>query len=368
MFTPRIYPPLSSLRTYFFIALYILGVHSTFAQNIDRHGNPTVNSFTRVAQVSIEADQISYVKDAHIPVRIRIGNSGKEILRIYPSEETILSYKFFITNSNGTEIKAISTNSKKEDKVEKTELTEIEHIAKEVIIAPGEVFEKTLYIDEYYKLIPGEKYKVWLYFHPAPLDPNYANILLRSSNHLNLYIEKEENKKPALKYLTQTSVNIEPKEIVFLFLTAEKNRNYQNYLKYLELEKLIKAYPVFALKFENTSSNDEKKDLLQEFSHFLINNSKHPLSKFKIIDSYPENLSFLNSNINNDEPIKEKDDLELREEDKAINNSSPRYIVRAICHRKGKQMVANYKYTFTLENIKGSWKIVYVDVKIIPKE
>lgn len=151
---------------------------------------------------------------------------------------------------------------------------------KEILMHPYEEFTKVFYI----KNLSKGKYTFIGYFMPIPFDPQYKKNLKLISNHqIQISIEKE---KSVYHYEDELEIQKEsipsPEETVYLFLMAEYNKNWEYYVKYLELQEFIHSYGLFSNEFK-LASPKEKQNILNRFKMFLISQNLDPILNFKIV-------------------------------------------------------------------------------------
>jgi hypothetical protein len=76
---------------------------------------------------------------------------------------------------------------------------------------------------------------------------------------------------------------ITPRETVLLYLTAEKEKDWDNYFKYIKKDSLIAAFPDF-VKLYNTSDDLEKLKVLEDFSIYLMKERPDYILDFKVLN------------------------------------------------------------------------------------
>ncbi|MBN1498630.1 MAG: hypothetical protein JW982_00615 [Spirochaetes bacterium] len=133
---------------------------------------------------------------------------------------------------------------------------------REIELASGESFQYTFNLNDFYKIESGKKYKVRLFFMPAVND----GYIVRSEN--TVYIDVVNPPVRNESRVTETASGFTASEVLDLFLKAEKELRWKDYIKYLEPEKYISAFPQYARQY-NAGDEVVKRDVLREFIQYL---------------------------------------------------------------------------------------------------
>lgn len=312
----------------------------------DIRGELTVNDWSRYGSIHLSLDRTRFEWDEPIKIRFRIENSGYRIMRIYPSPETWRTFQVMVLDGAGREVQPKPSPLKINRRNYKTrEIITLEgENVKEIMLHPGEVFEKTVYLNDYFQLKPGSEYRLVGYVYP---DARY-DFFVRSKNSYEIHINEEEQKRyvrmKSANPLVDNHLQLTPEETVYLFLSAEMKENWKNYLKYLDLERFITVYDRFSTRYA-LASPGRKPVILDEFQRYLTSRPADRLVQFKINDSVPER-----------NPAGE------------INHHA-RWSVHATGVRQSGGFSTKYEYTYTLEkastNSDGFWKIIHVQARVM---
>ncbi|MCB1317644.1 MAG: hypothetical protein KDK27_16885 [Leptospiraceae bacterium] len=313
----------------------------------DLRGDDTVNYWTRYGQVELKLEKSFFRPGEDIPVLFRIRNTGYRVIRIYPTEKPWGSYQFMVLDRAGNEI-PMQFDERAYNRRENGERTVVNNLGeqvKEIILHPGETFEKILYLNDFYRLAAGSEFRVVGYFYP---DRRFE-YFVRSTNtaHLNLDVVRTDPNRVRAEAETQAATrqptHVTPEETVYLFLSAEMRSNWSNYLKYLELEKFITSYDRFAAPYAQALPQ-ERPGILQEFARFLTARPADHLRRFEILNSEPERTP----------------DGEMIPDG--------RYFVYVRAVREGGGYTVQYEYKYALERGRnenaGFWKIINVEAQI----
>lgn len=306
----------------------------------DPRGDATINYWSRYATVELSANKVRYENGEDIPLQIKIKNTGYQVIRIYPDARPNTTFQVSVSDKQGREIPQ-KFNPKRYDQQKHGDLVidQQGRQVKEIILAPNESFEKQISLLNFYKLKPNQEYRVSVYFFPN----RQHNLFVRSQNIVHLRLVP--HKASLVANITKTGEEplqqaLSPEETVYLFLSAEIQHKWGNYLKYIELPKFITCYSTYAARYVH-ATQVEKTIVLREFSEFLVSEPADHLKNFRILESYPERDT----------------QGDIAEEG--------RYMVKALALREKGNYQVRYKYIYTLESQdNGFWKITHVNANL----
>lgn len=261
---------------------FIFSIQSQSFRNV--HGSFTIDDIQKGISFEIFLDRNLYEESEIIPIHFKVKNIGYETFRFYLQQDYKKSFVLEILNERGenieSELKIAYTKEFDLSSIQKNRVEDLEgNPVKEILLHPEEEFIKTYYI----KGIPKGNYTLIGYFKPIPFDPKYEKHLrFISKNSFQIFIQKE---KSVYKFEDEIELQKEaiptPEETVNLFLMAEYHKNWDNYLKYIELQEFISSYEFFSNQYEN-SNPKEKQNVLNQFKKFLTNQNIDPILGFKI--------------------------------------------------------------------------------------
>ncbi len=193
---------------------------------------------------------------------------------------------------------------------------------------PGEGFIYPVDLTKLYKMRPDSEYRVKCYFLPDLSIPQ----VIYSENELefSLYSVKEQvsGRKDG-----GYSREISPSEIVLLALTAEKNGNWENMVKYLNLEELIGSYPDYFKQYSSAGTH-ERAEIRERFIRFLSRERDDYLIDFEVLGTdYASDRRFA--------------------------------YVNADVGRFGAIRNVRYRYRYLLEKNEGMWQINSLEASIV---
>ncbi|MCB1174231.1 MAG: hypothetical protein KDK39_11720, partial [Leptospiraceae bacterium] len=218
--------------------------------------------------------------------------------------------------------------------------------SKEIILHPGESFEREIDVSQLYDLKPGIAYRIAGYFWP---DYRNQQFFIRSSNMLALRLKPRPTSaaRPGADYEQYandaTGAVISPAQTVYLFLSAEMRSNWPDYFKFLDLERFIASYDHFAARFAKARQT-EKNAILDDFRDYLATRPADRLAHFKIIANDKQ--------------------TELDPTQSPIHRTK----VKVEALRTDRGYNTRYVYTYTLELDRGSeqpiWRIIQVEAHL----
>ncbi|MBU43725.1 MAG: hypothetical protein CMN76_10935 [Spirochaetaceae bacterium] len=312
----------------FFASEALLAERTTNAR-----GDESINTVKRYTTVDLHLDQYRFEAGKPIVLKFQITNSGYRTIRIYPFEPAEKTYQFEVLDSAGYELQpARRDHNSAMDKERKAVVNLSGQNVREIILQPGESFEKTIDLSKHFDFRPGETYRITGYFFP---DARH-NVFLRSRDSVELQIKERKSQylfqRPELE---AEEAGLSPEETVYLFLSAEMRRNWKNYLKYLDLPRYITSYDRFSGRYASANAPD-RHQILQEFSRYLTADPTDRLRRFRITGT-------------------RRTDVADRAE----------VTVEALRMSAGYRVA--YEYTYTLERAEreGFWKIIHVVARVL---
>jgi hypothetical protein len=197
-----------------------------------------------------------------------------------------------------------------------------------VELGPGEMFTYTINIKDLYNLKLNTPYRVQSLFYPDFEESG----LIKADNELTFkIIEQKHYNKPGEVDATERFIS--PKEVMLLTLRAEKDRDWNSWVKYVNVEKYINAFPEFVQKYYRANF-EEKKEIEKEFIAFATRERDDYLVDYRIVD-------------------------EMIEQDRAIA------YVDVIVDRFGIRRTNRFKCRYTLEQYRNLWLVTDEEAMVI---
>jgi hypothetical protein len=298
---------------------------AVFAQN-EAKGN---SSF----EVYLYMEKYIFADNESMLLYINIKNKSglKKPFKIYEADYT--TFRPVVYDMNGKEADTLVEYRLKN----KTLLEAIKDTSSRVIeLSQNETFTHTIDLGNIYNIVSEKEYRVKSLFSP---DVENQDIIV-SYNQLTFKTIKafNETAKSGISRISKFSSPVRelaPFEVVMLFLKAEKDRNWDNYFKYIDIEKFIKAYPDY-VKIYNLASKkndvEEKEKIIIEFVNFL---------------KVERNDYIVNYEIQNE-----------------LKRSEKNSYVEALVKRFAAGNPVYYKYRYSLERYENLWLITDVEVTV----
>ncbi len=276
-----------------------------------------------VFRVYLYMDRLSFSEDEAVTLHICVKNNShrRESFLVYDAQYT--TFHPIVYDINGKEAENIVPyrlkNRKRGDVVKNIRPRVIE-------LSCNETFQHSVDLRNIYKIESENEYRVKaLFFRNVK-----SNAAIPSDNTLNFNIYRSVGiaKRSAVKRVIR---KISPSEIVTLFLNAEKNRNWENYFKYIKLENYIDAYPDYVREY-NIADEIKKAVIIEDFIDFLKKERSDYILDFAI-------------------------------QDQLMRSNNIAY-VDAEVKRFGSRIPFIYKYRYTLERFRSFWLITDVEASV----
>ncbi len=200
-----------------------------------------------------------------------------------------------------------------------------------VELAPNETITHAVNLRSLYKLDIDVEYRVRGYFLPDVKNPR----AVRSDNVLSFSITRSMS-MPRRGGVARVERAISPSEVVLLALSAERNSEWKNYLKYIRLESFVNAFPDY-VRIYNAADEVERLKILEDFAKFLTRRRSDYIKEFSV-----------------------QDEMILEEGRIAY--------VDTVVKRSGARLPYVYKYRYTLERFKDYWLIVDLEATVLKGE
>lgn len=150
-----------------------------------------------------------------------------------------------------------------------------------VELDPGESYSIIINLADIYKLNPDQDYLVKGYLFPFAAD-NEMNIA--GSNVEIFKISSAPAPIQEGEDIVQ-SRSITPGEIINLWFIAEKNRNWNVYIKYIDLEKYVEAFPQYSQQYLRAKGDPYRQQkVINEFRDYLRQNRNDYLMEYEILN------------------------------------------------------------------------------------
>ncbi len=282
----------------------------------------------------ISTDRFCFQEDEPVFLNLCVRNNPyeKESFRVYDGE--YLTFQPVVYESRGTEAETLVPYRLRNQDVRSV----IKGVmARTIELAPDETISRKVDLRKLYRLEVGREYRVKGFFFPD-LENSVA---VPSQNVIKFKIVRSQHYVPVSPFsyggervkrrsgIVKPREGITPRETVMLFLTAEKEKDWDNYEKYIIRESYIGAYSDY-VDLYNRADDVEKLKILDDFIKFLRRDRPDYIVDFKV----------------------------LRESILTDRNTA---YVRAVVKRYGPRYSFRYEYKYTLEKHGENWKITDVD-------
>jgi hypothetical protein len=283
--------------------------------------------------VFLYMEKYTFNSNESVLLHINIKNQSniKKSFKIYDADYT--SFRPVVYDMNGKEtVTLVDYRLKNKTILEAIKDSNVRTIE----LSQNEIFSHTVDLKNFYNIEPEKEYRVKVLFSP---DVENQNSII-SNNQLSfktLKFSSDTTKSGISRIIKFTSPTRElsPYEVILLFLRAEKDRSWDDYFKYIDIEKFIKAYPDYVKIYNQAiKKNDveQKEKIVIQFVNFL----KEERSDYIISYTVQNELK------------------------KSENNS----YVDALVKRFAARTPVFYKYRYSLERFENLWLITDVEVTV----
>jgi hypothetical protein len=284
-------------------------------------------------EIYLYMEKYTFADNEPIMLYINIKNKSltKNSFKIYDADYT--SFRPVVYDMDGKEAETLVEYRLKNNTLAET----VKDSAFRVIeLSQNETFTHTIDLASIYKIIPEKEYRIKALFSSNA--ENQASAI--SYNQLTMKIVKSVNEAgqsgiSRIAKFSSPARSLSAFEVVMLFLKAEKDRNWDNYFKYIDIEKFIKAYPDYVKIYNQAvKKNDfeQKEKIIIDFVNFLkIQRSDY----------------IVNYDVQN----------ELKSSDKSS-------YVYALVKRFAAGNPVYYRYRYSLEKYENLWLITDVEVTV----
>ncbi|TGM28327.1 hypothetical protein [Leptospira levettii] len=272
-----------------FILLGFLVSETLFAfPDRDARGERVDNFVALQSKISLTLTKRSYEASERIPLTFTVTNTGKEVVRIFPSFDFRYSFQIIVKDENDRILTPIE-DPEYPDPILKRRTTIVNLVGdenKEISLHRNESFSKTIYLDEYYQFLPDQKFYITGYFYPNYTEDKSA--FLRSQNTVGfLFQNSKQIKKESVNRQITENGGLSPEEIIFLFLGAEMKKRWEYHFKWIDFSEYILAYDRYSSAYAEASVG-ERETIIEEFKEYLTESPSGVLKYFKVMSvDYP---------------------------------------------------------------------------------
>jgi len=232
-------------------------------------------------RVHLRMDRYSFDDDGAVKLNVCVTNSmfRHENFKIF--DRDYVTFQPVVYNSSGREADILVPHRLKKAKNEEI----LKNLVPRVItLSRNETMTHTIDLRKIYNIESPGEYRVRVYFVPDPGN----DFAIPSENVLRFKITRPDVFAAGSLYgpireraYDHSRFSVSPREVVLLFLTAEKEKSWQNYLKYVKLDSYINSFPDFGRMY-NVSDDVEKLKIEDEFIKFLKSDRHDYIVDFRV--------------------------------------------------------------------------------------
>ncbi len=241
-------------------------------------------AFANDLKVTINFDETTFRLNSDIFIDVKIINNSKErkIIKLSPLDYE--SFYFFLRTSENEVI-----DYKDAYKLKTTEVISSINDIKEIILDPDESITRKINLDEIFDFRKTGFYYIKVNYYPEPENKlffyeseNYK-FLVKSPIIVNQMEKEFENKKT--KKIEEVK-KLPPYEIVDDLLDAKMKKDWDRFLYYFDLEKLIYSFQNFGKMYENAKTGKRKFEVLEDFRRYLTVHWQDRILSYQILEAY----------------------------------------------------------------------------------
>lgn len=284
-------------------------------------------------KVYIVMDKLAFEENEKILLHINIKNNTSSIENFKIYDAVYTSFRPVVYDTNGCELETIVPYRLKNKTASESVKSANSRIIK---LSNDETFSYSIDLKKIYKIDNASDYRVKVFFSPDVVE----SFTVISENELSFKVlEKRDTKYSGIariRRFVSPERNLSPSEVISLFLKAEKENNWKNYFKYIDIEKYINAYPDYVRIYKQAVKDNDielKEKIILEFVNFLKEKRTDYIIAYKVLDE----LININSN----------------------------YYVEALVKRFGPDIPYVYKYKYSLEKFNDIWVITDVEATVV---
>lgn len=260
-------------------------------KKVDHHGNATENFSSSGLRLYVTSPKLRFAKNETIEFNTSLVNEGAYPITIYLHENPLKNFTIIARDAEGR-----SLNVKEEMYFKGTSDFRDPHYTRytgetypmrKMIIHPGEKYERKIRLADYVDFDSfSERLKnlnITAHFYPNPIQAE--RYFLPSASSLALIYDQAREvlrEKDNLNDAALATPGVSAREIVYLMLSAEYTKNWQQYFKYVSLKDIIRDYPEFSRLYASNSTEDQA-GALAEFRKYLSGRGSHKLIKFRVL-------------------------------------------------------------------------------------
>ena len=279
-------------RLFLLIFLFFTINVNAASTKFDPRGNSTENYSSRGLSLSVHSDKSRYSDNENITITCKLRNSGIYPITIYLHKKILKNFTIIVRDETGQSIPlnsdAYINDNNETSSAYYSEYTGTEHHSRSFILQPGESLERELSLSDIisfnHKKTKLNRNQIMAYFYPNAVQN--PDLFLSSVNKYELFIDTNNlnrSNRYAGNSFHSPRLAVSPKELVYLALSAEYNRDWPNFFKYIDLHEIIRDYPEYAKDYME-SRPQNRGMILEKFKTFLVSDQNHRLVHFKILE------------------------------------------------------------------------------------
>ncbi|MCB1199515.1 MAG: hypothetical protein KDK41_02630 [Leptospiraceae bacterium] len=263
----------------------------------DMRGDYTENFSSRGLKVQIRTEKSRYLTSENPVLNVTMHNEGFYPLTIFLHENIANNLTIVARDTDGKSLPVIDPEEKKPLADHKdsfyTRYTGNDYHSRALILQPGESYTNAVHLWDYVRQPEPMQHvlDISAYFYPNPKQA--PSLFAASDNSVRVFFDTSRPHASRFKGLQESTTEssipglvqplmIDPRETVYLMLSAEYTRNWSGYFKFISLNELLRDYPEFAREYMSVHES-RRGIILDRFKEYLMTGGTPKLLRFKVL-------------------------------------------------------------------------------------
>ncbi|MEJ5285050.1 MAG: hypothetical protein ACP5Q5_08440 [Brevinematia bacterium] len=240
--------------------------------------------FSSDLKLMIDFEKTTFRLNSPINIEIKIMNNSQEKKLIKLSPLDYESFYFYLRTSENELL-----DYKDEYRLKTKEIVSSLDDVKEVILFPGESITRVVNLDEIFDFRKTGFYYLKVNYYPEPENrlsyyetENYK-FLVRPPLVVEDDLRKvEDSRQKRIDVIKKGP----PYEIVEDLIDAKMKKDWDRFLVYFDLERLIYSFQNFSSAYENAKTGKHKFEILEDFRRYLTTHWQDRILSYKVLEAY----------------------------------------------------------------------------------
>ncbi|MCX7820100.1 MAG: hypothetical protein N2258_00300 [Brevinematales bacterium] len=234
--------------------------------------------------LTIDFEKTSFRLNSPMNIEIKIINTSQErkIIKLSPLDYE--SFHFYVRT-----IENELLDYKDDYRLKTKEIISSADDVKEVLLFPGESISRIVDLDGIFDFRKVGFYYLKVNYYPDPENKlsfyeseNYKFLIKPPLNVEDNLKKVEDTKQKRIDIIKKSP----PYEIVEDLIDAKMKKDWDRFLVYFDLERLIYSFQNFGSAYENAKTGKHKFEILEDFRRYLTTHWQDRILSYKILEAY----------------------------------------------------------------------------------